>query len=83
MEWCSPLYLGVVAIENGAFGSASTTVANFTYYIYVYYVRIYILDWYIYIYVIMKSRWRHGFPWLSLAICSYYLSLLDGLPGSI
>ena len=26
-----PLHLGVVAIENGAFGSFSTMVANFTY----------------------------------------------------
>ena len=26
-----PLHLGVVAIEKGAFGSPSTTVANFTY----------------------------------------------------
>ena len=30
-EWSSaPLHLGVVAIEKGAFGSLSTTVANFT-----------------------------------------------------
>ena len=28
----SPLHLGVVAIEKGAFGSPSTTVANFTYF---------------------------------------------------
>ena len=27
--WCPPLHLGVVAIERGAFGSPSTTVANF------------------------------------------------------
>ena len=27
----APLHLGVVAIEKGAFGSHSTTVANFTY----------------------------------------------------
>ena len=35
-EWSSafPLYLGVVAIEKGAFGSPSTMVANFTYYCY-------------------------------------------------
>ena len=26
-----PLHLGVVAIEKGAFGSPSTTVANFTF----------------------------------------------------
>ena len=32
-----PLHLGVVAIEKGAFGSPSTTVANFIYiYIYIY-----------------------------------------------
>ena len=32
-EWSTrpPLHLGVVAIEKGAFGSPSTTVANFTY----------------------------------------------------
>ena len=31
-EWssASPLHLGVVAIEKGAFGSPSTMVANFT-----------------------------------------------------
>ena len=28
---CAPLHLGVVAIEKGAFGSPSTTVANFTF----------------------------------------------------
>ena len=28
-----PLHLSVVAIEKGAFGSPSTTVANFTYFI--------------------------------------------------
>ena len=28
-----PLHLGVVAIEKGAFGSPSTTVANFTFYL--------------------------------------------------
>ena len=28
-EQCSPLHFGVVAIEKGAFGSPSTTVANF------------------------------------------------------
>ena len=34
-EWSSafPLHLGVVAIEKGAFGSPSTMVANFTYFI--------------------------------------------------
>ena len=32
----SPLYLGVVAIEKGAFGSPSTTVANFTNFTYSY-----------------------------------------------
>ena len=32
MEWGSPLHLGVIAIEKGAFGSPSTKVANFTYY---------------------------------------------------
>ena len=31
-----PVYLGVVAIEKGAFGSPSTTVVNFTFYLYVY-----------------------------------------------
>ena len=31
MEWCSPLHLGVVAIEKGAFGLPSTMIANFTY----------------------------------------------------
>ena len=30
-ELCLPLHLDVVAIEMGAFGSTSTTVANFTY----------------------------------------------------
>ena len=30
-EWCPSLHLGVVAIEKGAFWSASTTIANFTY----------------------------------------------------
>ena len=29
-ELCHPLHLGVVAIEKGASGSPSTTVANFT-----------------------------------------------------
>ena len=28
---CTPLHLGIVAIEKGAFGLPSTTVANFTY----------------------------------------------------
>ena len=32
-EHPSPLYLGVVAIEKEAFGSSSTTVGNFTYFI--------------------------------------------------
>ena len=32
MELCRPLYLGAAAIENGAFGSPSTKVANFTYF---------------------------------------------------
>ena len=34
-EWSStlPIHLGVVAIEKGAFGSPSTKVANFTYFI--------------------------------------------------
>ena len=38
MEWSSalPLHIGVVAIEKGAFGSPSTKVANFTYFIYIY-----------------------------------------------
>ena len=31
MEWSSALYLGVVAIEKGAFGSSLTKVTNFTY----------------------------------------------------
>ena len=31
MDCFSPLHLGVVAIEKGAFGSPSTKVANFTY----------------------------------------------------
>ena len=31
MEYRPPLHFGVVAIEKGAFGSPSTTVANFTY----------------------------------------------------
>ena len=33
MEWCPPLHLGVLAIEKGAFGSPTTKVGNFTYYI--------------------------------------------------
>ena len=33
MELRPPLHLGVVAIEKGAFGSPSTKVANFTYFI--------------------------------------------------
>ena len=42
VKWSNPgksvhLYLGVIAIEKGAFWSPSTTVANFTYiYIYIY-----------------------------------------------
>ena len=38
-EWSSalPLHLGVVAIEKGAFGSPSTMVANFTFYLYLCY----------------------------------------------
>ena len=31
MELHPPLHIGVVAIEKGALGSSSTTVANFTY----------------------------------------------------
>ena len=31
MELRPPLYLGVVAIEKGAFGSLSTKIANLTY----------------------------------------------------
>ena len=31
MEYHPPLHLGVVTIEKGAFGSASTKVANFTF----------------------------------------------------
>ena len=41
-----PLHLGVVAIEKGAFGSPSTTVANFT----LTYVCKYMIYIYIYIY---------------------------------
>ena len=33
MELWPTLHLGVVAIEKGAFGSPSTTVANFTYFL--------------------------------------------------
>ena len=39
IESRSPLHIGVVAIEKGAFWSPSTTVANFTFftiYIYIY-----------------------------------------------
>ena len=32
-----PIHLGVVAIEKGGFGSPSTTVANFTYMVYMIY----------------------------------------------
>ena len=32
MEWRPPLHLGVVIIETGAFGSPSTSVANFAYF---------------------------------------------------
>ncbi len=32
----TPLHIGVVAFEKGAFGSPSTTIANFTYFIYIY-----------------------------------------------
>ena len=36
-EWSSaPLHLGVVAIKKGAFGSHSTKVSNFTFYLYIY-----------------------------------------------
>ena len=40
MELCPIQPLGVVAIKNGAFGSPSTKVTNFMYfmYIYIYYV---------------------------------------------
>ena len=34
MELRSPLHVGVVAIEKGAFESPSTKVANFTFYYY-------------------------------------------------
>ena len=33
MEWRPPIPLDVVAIEKGAFGSPSTKVINFTYYL--------------------------------------------------
>ena len=40
-ERCSaPLHLGVEAIEKGAFGSPSTTVANFTYFMTIYVMAI-------------------------------------------
>ena len=32
MEKCPPLYLGVVAIEKGAFASPSSDVANVTFF---------------------------------------------------
>ena len=38
MEYRPPLHLGVVAIEKGALGLASTTVANFTF-IYIFTLR--------------------------------------------
>ena len=34
MEYRPPLYLGVVAIEKGAFGSLLTMVTNFTFYLF-------------------------------------------------
>ena len=47
-EWSSafPNHLGVVAIETGAFGSSTTTAANFTYiYIYIYIYKTHKLHW--------------------------------------
>ena len=62
------LHLGVVAIEMGAFESPSTTVANFTYLLYLYifydiYIYIYM---YIYTYIYKFGNWiiftDHCFP---------------------
>ena len=36
MEQCPALYLGIVAIRNGVFGSPSTKVANFDYLLHFY-----------------------------------------------
>ena len=35
MEWCPPLYLSVVDIEKGPFGSPSTNIANLLMYVFV------------------------------------------------
>ena len=46
VKWSNPgkgvvpsLYIGVVAMEKAAFGSPSTVVANFTYFLYIYIER--------------------------------------------
>ena len=43
MELCPPIYLSVVAIEKGAFGSASTEALNFAllYYTYSYIILLF------------------------------------------
>ena len=49
-----PLQLSLVAIEKGAFGSPTTTVANFTFFTYIY-IILYIIITYIIIIIIIYS----------------------------
>ena len=66
---CPSLHLGVVAMEKGAFGSPSTTVANFTYiYVYMYmYIWVYIYK-YVYIYMCI---YIHIYVYIYLYIYMY------------
>ena len=56
MELCPTLYLGVVDIEKGAFGSHSTMVARFTYR----YKSDFPLDNQHYIDIIFTGHWPSG-----------------------
>ena len=72
MDKHSPLHLGVVAMEKGAFGSLSTNVAIFTLLlliifanvlsllIYIYIIFTYVLFLYIYIYIYIYIPYDHS-----------------------
>ena len=60
MEERTPLHLGVVAIEKGAFGSPSTKVANFTYYCYVALaIHLNIIHWFAHSEIVKQFYFTH------------------------
>ena len=77
-EWskCPPLHLGVVAIEKGAFGSPSTKVTNFTFYLHWQLICLFCKLWY-FIWIFHQISTDNHLPQDKLYVysyLSYYLS---------